>query len=51
LEAVEAALAAAHIPYETLIFDDEGHGIRKPKNLRILYRRLIAFFDAAFAAK
>ena len=38
---------AGQVPYETLLFDDEGHGIRKP-NLRILYRRLIEFFDAAF---
>ncbi|HEX3499581.1 MAG TPA: prolyl oligopeptidase family serine peptidase [Stellaceae bacterium] len=49
LHQVEAALKAAAIPYETLLFEDEGHGIRKPKNLRILYSRLIAFFAAAFA--
>jgi dipeptidyl aminopeptidase/acylaminoacyl peptidase len=48
LHAVEAALSAAAIPYETLLFEDEGHGIRKPRNLRTLYARLIAFFDAAF---
>jgi len=51
LHQVEAALKAAAIPYETLLFDDEGHGIRKPRNLRLLYARLIAFFAAAFAAK
>jgi dipeptidyl aminopeptidase/acylaminoacyl peptidase len=49
LRAVEAALAAASIPYETLLFDDEGHGIRKPGNLRVLYARLIEFFAASFA--
>jgi dipeptidyl aminopeptidase/acylaminoacyl peptidase len=49
LHQVEAALKAASIPYETLLFDDEGHGIRKPKNLRVLYARLIDFFAAAFA--
>src|SRR6266849_605752 len=46
---VETALKTAGIPYETLLFDDEGHGIRKPKNLRILYARLIEFFATAFA--
>ncbi|MDB5409438.1 MAG: peptidase prolyl oligopeptidase active site region [Rhodospirillales bacterium] len=51
LTAVEAALEAAAIPYETLLFDDEGHGIRKPKNLRVLYARLIEFFGEAFAAR
>ncbi len=50
LHEVEAALKAAGIPYETLLFDDEGHGIRKPKNLRMLYTRLIEFFAASFAA-
>jgi len=34
---------------ETLLFDDEGHGIRKPKNLRVLYARLIDFFAASFS--
>src|SRR5262249_40712593 len=48
LHAVEVALKDARIPYETLLFADEGHGIRKPRNLRILYERLIAFFLAAF---
>jgi len=48
LHSVEAALTRANIRYGTLLFDDEGHGIRKPRNLRILYQRLIAFFDAAF---
>ena len=47
LHAVETALGAAAIPYETLLFDDEGHGIRKPKNLRVLYARLIEFFTQA----
>jgi dipeptidyl aminopeptidase/acylaminoacyl peptidase len=51
LHQVEAALKAASIPYETLLFDDEGHGIRKPKNLRVLYTRLIEFFAAAFAGR
>jgi len=31
------ALDAAGKPYDFLTFDDEGHGIYKPKNRRILY--------------
>jgi dipeptidyl aminopeptidase/acylaminoacyl peptidase len=46
---VEEALRRAHVPYETLMFADEGHGVRKPENLRVLYARLIDFFGAAFA--
>jgi dipeptidyl aminopeptidase/acylaminoacyl peptidase len=46
---VETALKKSGIPYETLLFDDEGHGIRKPKNLRVLYARLIDFFAASFS--
>jgi dipeptidyl aminopeptidase/acylaminoacyl peptidase len=47
---VRDALEAAAIPYELLAFEDEGHGIHKPKNHRILYPRLAQFFEAAFAA-
>ena len=46
---VEAALKRAHVQYETLMFADEGHGVRKPENLRVLYARLIEFFGDAFA--
>jgi dipeptidyl aminopeptidase/acylaminoacyl peptidase len=46
---VEDALRRAGIAHETLIFADEGHGVRKPDNLRVLYARLIDFFAAAFA--
>jgi dipeptidyl aminopeptidase/acylaminoacyl peptidase len=46
---VEEALEQNGIAYETLVFGDEGHGIRKPENLRVLYARLIDFFAAAFA--
>jgi dipeptidyl aminopeptidase/acylaminoacyl peptidase len=51
LRVVEGALQSAGIAYETLVFADEGHGVRKPKNLRVLYARLLDFFAAAFAAK
>ena len=49
LRVVEAALKRAGVPYETLVFNDEGHGVRKPENLRVLYQRLVGFFGAAFA--
>jgi dipeptidyl aminopeptidase/acylaminoacyl peptidase len=41
-------LKAAHIDYELLTFDDEGHGIGRPQNQRILYRRIAEFFARAF---
>ncbi len=39
-----------HIPYELLVFDDEGHGILKPANQEKLYARLAEFFDTALGA-
>ncbi len=38
-------LDANHIPYELLVFEDEGHGIGKPANQERLFARLAAFFD------
>ncbi len=49
LAAVRRALDAAGVPYEVLVFEDEGHGIEKKANRRLLYRRLADFFEAAFA--
>lgn len=49
VRAVRAALDAAGIPYELLVFPDEGHGISRPRNQRTLYERLAAFFAASFA--
>jgi dipeptidyl aminopeptidase/acylaminoacyl peptidase len=46
---VRDALEAAGVPYELLTFEDEGHGIARPKNLRILYPRLARFFAEAFS--
>jgi len=43
------ALDAAGKPYELLTFEDEGHGIYKPKNRRVLHRRLADFFVEALA--
>jgi dipeptidyl aminopeptidase/acylaminoacyl peptidase len=36
-----------HIPYELLVFDDEGHGIHKPANQEVLYTKLADFFEKA----
>jgi hypothetical protein len=38
-----------HIPYELLVFEDEGHGIQKPANQARLYTRLGDFFERALA--
>jgi dipeptidyl aminopeptidase/acylaminoacyl peptidase len=45
---VRHRLDAAGVPYEVLLFNDEGHGIAKPENRKELCRRLAAFFAAAF---
>jgi dipeptidyl aminopeptidase/acylaminoacyl peptidase len=38
-------LEAGAIPYDLLVFDDEGHGIFKPENQAVLYTRLADFFE------
>jgi dipeptidyl aminopeptidase/acylaminoacyl peptidase len=43
-----AALQKTGIEYETLAFEDEGHGIVKPKNQRKLYLELARFFENSF---
>jgi dipeptidyl aminopeptidase/acylaminoacyl peptidase len=48
---VQAALQEAGIEYQLLTFEDEGHGIARPENLRVLYSRLAQFFEGAFAAR
>jgi dipeptidyl aminopeptidase/acylaminoacyl peptidase len=40
---------AAGKKYEVLVFDDEGHGIGRPANRKVLLKRLGEFFAAAFA--
>ncbi len=49
LHQVKLALDNAGIAYETLTFADEGHGIDRTENKRILYQRLVAFFSTAFS--
>jgi dipeptidyl aminopeptidase/acylaminoacyl peptidase len=44
---VREALERENKPYQLLKFDDEGHGISKPKNQRTLYLALLEFFDEA----
>jgi dipeptidyl aminopeptidase/acylaminoacyl peptidase len=46
--AVTKALQRENVSYELLTFEDEGHGITRPKNLEILYPRLADFFHRAF---
>jgi dipeptidyl aminopeptidase/acylaminoacyl peptidase len=48
VHAVTKALEEHVIPYELITFEDEGHGIARPKNLRVLYPRLAEFFHKAF---
>ncbi len=48
---VTAALQQAGIEYELLTFEDEGHGIGRPKNLKTLYLRLADFFEKAFVER
>ena len=45
---VRSELEKSGIEYDLLTFEDEGHGIFRPKNLRVLYLRLAEFFEEAF---
>jgi dipeptidyl aminopeptidase/acylaminoacyl peptidase len=45
---VRQRLEASQVPYELLVFDDEGHGILRPANQEVLYTRLADFFAVAF---
>ena len=49
VDAVAEALKQHHTSYELLTFEDEGHGISRPENLKSLYPRLANFFEQAFA--
>jgi dipeptidyl aminopeptidase/acylaminoacyl peptidase len=48
VDVVVRALGREGIPYDLLTFEDEGHGISRPWNLKKLYPRLADFFEAAF---
>lgn len=43
--AVEKRLEEHKIQYEKLMFDDEGHGIIREENVKILLKRLADFFE------
>jgi dipeptidyl aminopeptidase/acylaminoacyl peptidase len=45
---VRDVLNTHRIPHELLAFDDEGHGVGRPKNLKTLYLRMADFFEEAF---
>jgi dipeptidyl aminopeptidase/acylaminoacyl peptidase len=49
VHAVTKALDEYGIPYELLTFEDEGHGIARPENLKVLYPHLADFFEEAFS--
>jgi len=48
VRAVEEELKKHNINYEKLVFDDEGHGISKPKNQKMLLVKSVEFFKKAF---
>ncbi|HET7480172.1 MAG TPA: alpha/beta fold hydrolase [Rubrobacteraceae bacterium] len=48
VQVVVEELDRRRIPYELLTFEDEGHGISRPDNLKVLYPRLADFFEEAF---
>lgn len=48
VRAVTARLQDAGVEYQLLAFDDEGHGIYKPRNLKFLCERIVATFGSAF---
>jgi dipeptidyl aminopeptidase/acylaminoacyl peptidase len=48
VHAVTRALEELGTTYDLLTFEDEGHGIARPRNLKILYPRLADFFESAF---
>ena len=48
VRAVKQVLDSTAIEYQLLAFENEGHGIDRPENLKILYTRLAEFFTQAF---
>ena len=49
VHAVTKVLDELGIAYELLTFEDEGHGIARKENLKVLYPRLADFFEVAFS--
>lgn len=50
VDAVIKELEQHNIVYELLTFADEGHGISRKENLKVLYPRLVDFFSRAFGS-
>lgn len=48
VRAVEEELLKENIKYEKLVFENEGHGISKPENQKILLLKSLDFFKRAF---
>jgi dipeptidyl aminopeptidase/acylaminoacyl peptidase len=48
VRAVGVALQQSGVEYQTMVFEDEGHGIMRPSNQRRLFQRLAEFFGEAF---
>jgi len=44
---VEKKLEKHKIPYEKLVFEDEGHGIIRESNVKVLLQRLAQFFESS----
>jgi dipeptidyl aminopeptidase/acylaminoacyl peptidase len=47
---VRQRLAQNNVPYQLLVFEDEGHGIGKPANQEKLYPQLADFFERALGS-
>ncbi len=45
---VEEKLKEHNVSYDKLVFEDEGHGILKPKNQKVLYKKIADFFEISF---
>jgi dipeptidyl aminopeptidase/acylaminoacyl peptidase len=48
VRAAGVALQASGVEFQTLVFENEGHGISRPRNQKVLYERLARFFEEAF---
>ena len=44
-EQLVAALETREVPVEFLVFDDEGHGVVKLKNKKVMYPAVVEFLD------
>ncbi|MGH3088851.1 MAG: alpha/beta fold hydrolase [Rubrobacteraceae bacterium] len=51
VEAMKRELERHSIPYNLLTFENEGHGVVRPENLKVLYPRLADFFEEAFQGR